>query len=130
MRRSLGVVLKRVATHTLELREMSMATAKDTARIWINEGRASGMIHAERPDQFLWNWPLLIACGTETDHCQSRAVWEGVIRFTTGNGLSPGSDIRIQRQHGREEEPWVDARIEASQAEENGSFCIEASFDV
>ena len=104
-----------------------MATTQSIIDVWLNEGRNTGVEHADKPGRYIWNWPVQVEVGDGIEYCQSRAIWDGGIEFEIKRELPVGSQVRIRRQL-RDVEPWVDVRIEAAASDEDGTIIVDGAF--
>ena len=106
-----------------------MSTTQEITRVWFSEGVSTGTLQADKPDRYIWNWPIQVEVGDAVEYCQSRAIWDGGVEFEIERELPVGSHVRVRRQL-RSVEPWVDVRIEAAVSGEDGTVIVEGAFHV
>ncbi len=104
-----------------------MATTQDITRVWLNEGLSTGAVQSDKPDRYLWNWPIQVEVGDAVEYCQSRAIWDGGIEFEIKRALPVGSWVRVRRQL-RGVGPWVDVQILAAVGNEDGTVIVDGTF--
>ena len=105
-----------------------MSTTQEVTRAWLDEGLNTGAVQADKPDHYLWNWPIQVEVGDAVEYCQSRAIWDGGIEFAIKRELRVGSHVRIRRQL-HDTGPWVDVCVEAAVGAEDGTVIVDGTFD-